>query len=55
VAAHGDPRHQIGAEVQSGAAVRHEGPHEVVVAVAESGQLGDTAAVVRHKWVTLTV
>jgi hypothetical protein len=29
--------------VQSGAAVRHEDPHEVVVAVTESGQLGDTA------------
>ena len=39
----GDPRHQISTEVQSGAAVRHEDPHEVVVAVTESGQLGDTA------------
>ena len=33
-----------GAEVQSGAASSDKSPHEVVVAVAGSGQLGETAA-----------
>jgi hypothetical protein len=35
---------RIGAEVQSGAAGNDQSPHEVVVAVTGSGQLGEAAA-----------
>ena len=44
VAARGDAWYQTGAEVQSGAAGSDQSPHEVVVAVAGSRQLGETAA-----------
>jgi hypothetical protein len=46
VAVQGDARQEIGTEVQSGAAASDQSLHEVVVAVAGSGQLGETAPVV---------
>jgi hypothetical protein len=46
VVAKGDARHEIGEEVQSGAPGSDQSPHERVVAVAESGQLNETAPVV---------
>jgi hypothetical protein len=42
----GDAGHEIGGEVQSGAPGSDQSPHEMVVTVAESGQLGEIAPVV---------
>ena len=41
LAAEGDYSHQIGEEVQSGAAISDHRPHEAVVAVQSAGSLGD--------------
>jgi hypothetical protein len=41
VAAEGDGQYEVSAEVQRGAAGGDQSPYEVVIAVAESGQLVD--------------
>ena len=46
VVAESDAWHKIGEEVQSGAPGSDQSPHEMVVTVAESGQLSETAPVV---------
>jgi hypothetical protein len=41
-----DAQYEIGEEIQSGAPDSDQSPHEIIVAVAESRQLSETAPVV---------